>query len=406
MKRLSLISLLAIMAFVFIGCLEGEIGSSGQGCSVIDNLDGTTSMVCGADTSTVASGCSISVDSVAGTKMFICGTDTAVVTDGKDGADGIKGADGVDYATAGANCTSCHNEGTKIVARQQQYALSTHANGAHAEYGNRTSCAGCHTHEGFKEVIAGGTSTVAGTAAAFDSPTQPNCRTCHNIHTVYDSTDWSLTVTDTLPITMNVDATQASFGKANVCATCHQPRGSVPATDSVEISKYYGPHHSPQGSVIQGSAAYSFAGQLDTLPTVGAGHAVAVTNTCVACHMANEPDGLTTESGGHQFGMLDTDTVLNTVSCVACHIDAATTIALVTALQTKVDSLLTVAEALLTTKTLLIADYSKKNVTAADAGALWNYKMIAEDHSRGVHNPSFSIAVLENTIRYLTPVTP
>jgi hypothetical protein len=41
--------------------------------------------------------------------------------------------------------------------------------------------------------------------------------------------------------------------------------------------------------------------------------------------------------------------------------------------------------------------------TEAQMGALWNYKLIVEDRSRGVHNATYTIQVLYDTLKALDP---
>jgi len=96
---------------------------------------------------------------------------------GEEGPTGPAGADGT------ALCGTCHNVSTTVLAKQVQWQASVHATGGNSERGGSASCAVCHSSEGFSLAIAGGT------AIGIDNPTQPNCRTCHNIHTNYDETD-------------------------------------------------------------------------------------------------------------------------------------------------------------------------------------------------------------------------
>ena len=87
-----------------------------------------------------------------------------------------------------SSCGACHNVSTDILAMKIQYEASVHANGGNFER-NSTSCAPCHTSEGFREVLATGFDV---TADVINNPTPPNCRTCHNLHTNYDSSDYAL----------------------------------------------------------------------------------------------------------------------------------------------------------------------------------------------------------------------
>jgi len=89
----------------------------------------------------------------------------------------------------GPNCTQCHTDDAGLFAKQVQYASSTHRLGGNFDR-NRTSCATCHTHQGFMERVETGSSS---TAATIEDPAPLNCRTCHQIHTTYTATDYALT---------------------------------------------------------------------------------------------------------------------------------------------------------------------------------------------------------------------
>ena len=89
---------------------------------------------------------------------------------GKDGATGPKGDTGATGADGVAKCGTCHNVTTQILAKQVQWENSTHATGGHYQR-NSTSCAVCHTNEGFRERIETG---AFATVADILNPTPPN----------------------------------------------------------------------------------------------------------------------------------------------------------------------------------------------------------------------------------------
>ena len=341
--------------------------------------------------------------------FFNCeGPEGPAGTDGTDGTDGIAGVD------ANETCKVCHNDGGMLTGIQAQYAVSGHATGGTANYGNQEGeCSECHTSQGFVYYQANGVSSPT----HFASVSQPDCRACHMIHTEYDSTDWAFRVTD--PVVSFRDATQtfADFGTANLCVACHQTRSSaLPALDATaDVSvdtKRFGPHHAPQGNFMDNSAGQQFTGVAYT-PSV---HTV-VADGCVTCHMA---DGGHYPYGGHTFSMTASfhGPQFNDTACdvVGCHAGADVK-ALITATKADIAPLLTELKAALgdyldtsgylAERTIVGTDTTYTSPTEDDPidfdpvvlGAVYNYRMIAfEDPGYAVHNPKLARALLQNSI--------
>ena len=61
-----------------------------------------------------------------------------------------------------------------LLAKQMQFHNSLHYLGENFGTANRTQCAVCHTHEGFRESL---TTKLDTTLAVIPNPTGPNCRT-------------------------------------------------------------------------------------------------------------------------------------------------------------------------------------------------------------------------------------
>jgi len=137
---------------------------------------------------------------------------------GATGATGPQGAAGTDGTNALNTCSDCHTSDATIVAIEQQFALSAHADNYLRASG---SCIDCHTSQGFVANVTGGTADFTDGAAKI------NCRTCHQIHTTYAGADFALTTTDpvTLIVTGNeIDVTGTDNPGSNLCANCHQGR--------------------------------------------------------------------------------------------------------------------------------------------------------------------------------------
>jgi nitrate/TMAO reductase-like tetraheme cytochrome c subunit len=333
--------------------------------------------------------------------MMVAGVALFTACEGPAGKDGAPGVDGVD---ANATCTECHNSGSVLVAKQAQYMKSQHAIGE-TTFENATGCAICHTSQGFIERV--GTGKYA-TAAVIENPTAIGCRTCHNIHDTYTGEDWGLKVTS--GVIMFADSTKTvDMGPANVCISCHQSRTISPnfttgvVNDSMSIaSSRWGTHHGPQAEVVagilgQGSATSSSYGHKS------------IANGCVTCHMGT---AVGTEGGGHTFKVvfdLEGEETLNTAGCVSCHVPGGAyeiNLTKIEETQAAVQAKLTALETAFISKgwmdgtTLLWkASSSKKlKVSKADAAAMFNYKMVWEDKSLGVHNPVYINGLLDEAM--------
>jgi len=315
------------------------------------------------------------------------------------GCEGEQGPTGPAGATGTALCGTCHNVSTTVLAKQAQYQASVHATGSTSERGGSASCAVCHSSEGFRLAIAG--EEVIG----IDNPTQPNCRTCHNIHTNYDETDYNLTVSGPVEITSSFfdDTETIDIGKGNLCASCHRARPygyelTIGGGDFEVTSTRFGPHHGPQSNTLAGWGAYEIAG---SEPYTNSSHTTMVTDGCVTCHMAK---AYGTQAGGHTMNTAyeyHEEDVPNVAGCESCHSGIKSFD--VNGLQTEVESLLDDLKVKLIADSLLTESGSvvKGTYPSDQAGAIFNYKWIEEDRSHGVHNPKYVKALLKNSIEAL-----
>jgi hypothetical protein len=260
-----------------------------------------------------------------------------------------------------------------------------HATGTSAGYaGGRGDCTGCHSSEGFSGMIAAG-QTAEEYAEAGEVPlvpSNPNCRTCHEIHTTYTGDDFALTTSDAVTLTA-FEETTYDGGMGNLCVNCHQPRREIAeAVDGmIEVdSTHWGPHHGPQSAMLLGLGGAGVEGS--------ASPHTSVTDTCVTCHVS--------EGNGYDHSMEPA-----VASCTGCHtgledLDYS-------GVMTEVDALIEELHELLEAKGLyhdghpVVGSYAE-----AEAWALWNYIFIAvEDGSHGVHNSKYTIALLEASIEAL-----
>ena len=312
-----------------------------------------------------------------------------------------EGPAGVAGNDANESCTQCHDNNTTILARMLQAKNSGHQTGTTFER-NDATCAPCHTHQGFLEVLATGAKS---TASKISNPLPANCRTCHKIHENYNSTDFDLRSVAPVELWIN-GATVNLGGSGNMCVNCHQPQKPSPLPvlngDQVSItSNRWGPHHGTQSAILFGTAAYEVAGSME-YPDEGSHRHVGL--GCNACHMA-EPFGAF--AGGHSFSMTYSSYGFETehlAGCVACHSTAKNFD--IQGIQTEVEDLLGQLKTKLVDAGWLDATSGLVNASAASplvltadqAGTLLNYYMVKEDGSMGVHNHKYTLALLKNSL--------
>ena len=296
--------------------------------------------------------------------------------EGPAGPAGPEGHAGMAPPAADLTCTECHNEGTALYVASQQWAKSLHATGTAAAYaGARSGCTGCHSSEGFTDATEIGSMEEA---AAPLVASQQNCRTCHQIHTSYTGADWALSTVE--PVLLVANGETFDGGKGNLCASCHQPRRAMePGVEGMfEItSTHWGPHHGPQSTMLLGQVG---AGIEDN-----PGRHAMVEDTCVACHLGEAKD--------HDMGV-------NYATCAECHEDAE---AMVEELQAEVQELTDEVGELLEAKGLTHDGHPNPGTyPEAEAQAAWNWiYIVLEDKSMGVHNPAYTIEMLEAALDVL-----
>ena len=318
--------------------------------------------------------------------------------DGTNGTNGTNGEDGIDGQDGTATCAVCHDNSEEVTIKINQWGTSLHAIGG-TNFENRTTCAPCHTSQGYKEVCNKDTTA---TMAAVSDPANINCYTCHTIHDTYSEADWTLR--KNTPVKFWLAGTTVDFGKANTCAQCHQPRTSYAIPDVNNPDGQYvisssqsrfGPHYGAQSSTITGTSYYLVGGDYSNSMHTS------IESSCVTCHMGNAI-GFT--AGGHSFNIYDEeeDTYV-TSGCAPCH-TATEADEYIRAFQPEIEALETQLGELLatagiynpTTGLAVPGTYTNKV-----AGAYWNYKSVVSDGSMGVHNPKFVKRILEQSIASL-----
>jgi hypothetical protein len=344
-------------------------------------------------------------------------------------------------------CKDCHGSTPiyNIRSARLGYNHSVHNNGGHSFYANGGDCIKCHTHEGF--VKYGGKGAKIDSKEYVAAPTQPGCFTCHDPHVTGD-----MSLRTTAPATL-VSGKVFDIGKGNLCANCHNSR--YKATDLVKalpankVAGHWGAHHGPEADMLIGTNAYEYPGK----KYYSSVHSTLTKNSCVECHMTFPQKRFSYEPGmgGHSFelvGEVHHQPKLNTAGCLGnCHTKMKQVKApnpdtplkgfwwhqseavfdspakadfdndgKVEPLQSEVEGLMNFFVNTKGTGYLQQGDLPmfkedgtwnwtrmKTMRSEKEMAALYNYKFVAEDRSRGIHNAPYTIQVLYDTIETLDP---
>jgi len=345
--------------------------------------------------------------------MFIqCTSDPIAGIDGKDGidgADGINGADGADGLNGEVTCISCHTTMNKEHA-EASYLLSIHAietlhettdlNGdpitlTTSDYTNRTGCVECHTSGGYIDQMNGVALATGGGVAkndpAYAGKQTITCVTCHDKHTTFDFANdgYDFALRQALfPVTLAADqAYVMDMGSSNTCVNCHQPRSLPPtvgdANGNVKLSSRFGPHHGPQSTLLEGIQGALYVGSTVYPAPKSAAHRKGA--SCTSCHMAESEDA---NEGLHTWNPAED-------SCLTCHKNGAPSE--VSGFAADMQAL----EDLLVAKGAFDADkdaFTSNTVPLNVAQAAWNFALLREDRSNGIHNPGYAKALLKNSL--------
>lgn len=353
---------------------------------------------------------------------------------------------------SGACTQPCHTFNGVV----DQWRFSNHSHPQKNDVGGG-SCGNCHALDGLQQRVAnkyvlapdsGAPANVAqghinyraGSGAVSEigyagasTIGRIHCSTCHDFN---PATDPHVTgkytagqarirvaggATDTAYIEKSLDASaptgQALAYKAgNTCVFCHKSRKDVSTyiTASNNItSVHWGPHAGPQTDVYSGKGGYHFP----SAPGYGTSAHVTIANACVSCHMqpvaanANVPD--------HSMKPA-------LAFCKTCHTTYTGTSYDIQGGRSSVTKALFELQAALDAAGYLTrasaAPYSQLSdddkadgqfqldesrpgnlgLTADQAGAIYNYLLIARSKDLGIHNPTYTKQLLWDSIVAIT----
>jgi hypothetical protein len=336
---------------------------------------------------------------------------------------GIKS--GIAMSLDEAVCGYCHEE-EPYHRKSTQWKESLHAVGV-ASASTSGSCVKCHSGWGFIRYIDPILPIDRRPTSGFP---QISCAVCHDQHRA----DLPSQVRSLANVTLGDSVTVVNYGgMGKICMQCHiSRRDAVDYTNSpAELSTRFGPHHSNQADMIDGSNAIEYG-----IPIGTSGHKFAVQDACVTCHMQATPaQGQPGHDkiGEHTFAMSwdngtpdnPADDVQSLGACQQCHgpiksfddiiakadFDEDGTIEStrheIEGLAERLDKLLPAR----TNNTVITNNYNwtQAGLTPAEVAkrkaytkAWYNLLFVEEDGSMGVHNAGYSIALLRRSIASIT----
>jgi hypothetical protein len=312
------------------------------------------------------------------------------------GCEGDQGPAGPAGPAGTTECMNCHADSSVVPAISYQWEHSQHGVGETIER-NYPPCASCHTNEGFVEDITGKAfaDEYMNVHKDLDNPSRIGCFTCHSPHT-----NLNFDLRTTAAVDLNEGDT-FDYGNGNICANCHQARSPSTAIDpgGIEVTDFrWGPHHGTQSNILAGEGGYELTGY--NYPD--SPHTTFVTNGCPSCHMA---DPVGAFAGGHSMNMeYDGDDFVTGCNVTGCHSSSPLEDfegtgqddiqALLDELGTELRNRGLIDE----DDHLIASDDTPASLTEVEAAAVWNYLLVLEDRSLGIHNTDYSTALLQNSL--------
>ncbi|MEO6573280.1 MAG: hypothetical protein ABIP89_05545 [Polyangiaceae bacterium] len=372
---------------------------------------------------------------------------------GLAGPQGPGGAPGVADAGIGggmpASCLSpCHGfNGVVSQWKASAHYVAYEVNLGTAEADSWTApggaCGNCHAIDAIEQRLAGNVGTkndggvtnvtlgeleykVPGTSTVTDSTyagsatvAAVHCTTCHAVTDANDPHKTGATWTDgSFPLRIASGPTDlafiekspstsavtgmsiGAFGASNTCVSCHKSRKDVTSyitpTANVLSSTHWGPHEGPQADVFSGEGGYHYTGKTYNSST----HQVKL--TCIDCHMSSVPTN--SGVGDHSFNP-------KLSACQGCHTGATSfdmgggqstvkgeMFQFQVALNTAGYLTRSLAAPYLPLQPAELADGNFEldqarpggpTLTGDQAGAVYNYIIIARGGAMGVHNPTY-----------------
>ena len=324
-------------------------------------------------------------------------------------------------------CLQCHDAPNKH-RLGSYWSASKHGIFAEGSHTARTSCFPCHSGSAFVKYVNNkvnpgyDTTTVQGQpSATSDGNININCVSCHDPHGNTNPAQLRTIVLDSLRNGYIPPSPSAGVSAGRVCMTCHSARYSVKARVTTKGPYYgfaerFGPHENPQADIFFGSNGYQYGdNRLTGLQSHGG-----LSNECATCHMATRINGSSVQSN-HELAMEDTtgglhDATWAVDACKQCHGPNITKFddikayydydgdGTIEGVQSEVQGLLDRLKAILPKN----ATTGEPTTTMADSllvknkpevvQGIWNYYLVKNDKSLGVHNPKYAVSLLQKSL--------
>jgi len=279
-------------------------------------------------------------------------------------------------------------------------------------------CIKCHNGEYFVRIQIRGEAPPADDLTSVDAgKAHISCAVCHDNHNKQFEAQLRIDATAevTIPFGESIDGTQVNAGLGNTCVMCHNGRRNIDDFNDqiTNGSSHFGFHPNSQSTTLFGIGGAEFDGVTYTRTHP---HQTMNPNTCVTCHMFRAGYDET----NHTPALWGHDWTPRWEACATCHTqitDQATFDTFKSDFQAGVQDLLTQIEDLWPAawKDTSTTPPTLRSVeTAVGAGdgppandpakgdlyrkVLWDYFYVAEDGSKGIHNPNYTVGLLESAV--------
>lgn len=391
-------------------------------------------------------------------------------SDGEQGPEGPPGPPGADGETPdGGLTTGCLSPCHGFTGIVEQWKTSTHFATYIANLGGEevatwtgaTTCGNCHAVDAIEHRVGGDVTHVGMTGPAHATEGQLNylnstnnkitesvyagqahvavvhCTTCHEVTPAndphltgeaYKPGSFPLRVPSgandqaflekSSAVGVSDGSMAGAYNKGNSCIWCHKSRKDVtnyitPTTNLTSVT--WGPHEGPQSDIYTGVGGYHYAG----LTYKSSSHQ-AFTNACVDCHMPKVASN--GDIGNHSFYPQ-----LSTCKQAGCHVNATSfdVIGGQSAMKAGIQELRVALNGMgwltrsaaapyeaLSAPDLADQHFAEDRVrptnglTADQAGAVYNYLLLARGSGGGVHNPVYVRELIYDSVKAVTGKAP
>lgn len=315
----------------------------------------------------------------------------------------------VDVVKAADMCGACHNGPHHPTFEEWQG--SPHAVVVESPAG-RTSCVKCH-NGAYSGDYLDDPANFQNPAAVADT-FAVTCAVCHDPHSHENPHQLrNASVTD---VVLPDGTVIPEAGAGRLCMACHNGRRTPESIEGQleNGSSHFGPHHSVQGDMLAGTGAYEALAP--TFPFTSSRH-LAVRDGCVHCHThSHEGEVVYT---GHGFlpttqACEECHGVLNSFEDILAKEDFDGNMA-IEGVQLEIDGLLSILE-----QAIIDASDTPEHRAALEADfegaigdtlistreqreAAYNYFFVDFDSSRGVHNTTYAIQLLQQSTLAINP---